>query len=164
MSQQIVMFTLVIFFSYFAAEADQVHGSTCHSGISILQGETFALLFHHNLQYNIFSPTEIAVNVNWYGVKNGSSYRLVASVLRTLALSSSPLSTVQRNWQSLGCVNACVIYMKVIIVRWCVSVEFGYFKCFSPCCFSIVLAQTDDGSIRTERILRPWHCWADDLD
>lgn len=51
-------------FSHFAAEADQVHGSTCHSGISMLQGETFASLFHHNLQYNIFSPTEIAVNVN----------------------------------------------------------------------------------------------------
>lgn len=52
------------FLSRFAAEADQVHASTCHSVFSILQGETFALLFHHNLQYNIFSPTEIAVSVN----------------------------------------------------------------------------------------------------
>lgn len=161
MSQQIVMFTLVIFFSYFAAEADQVHGSTCHSGISILQGETFALLFHHNLQYNIFSPTEIAVSVNWNGVKNGSGNWPVTSVLRTLALSINCTET-------LAVIGMCewmrLVYMEVIIVSWCVSVEFGYFEYFSPCCFSVVLAQTDDGIIRTERILRPWHRWADDLD
>lgn len=81
----------------------------------------------------------------------------MTSVLRTLALSSSPHSINSTDELAVTgmCEWMCELYESDYCERMCFCGVWLFKGIFPSCCSSVVLAQTDDGSIRTERILRP---------